>query len=150
MSTAPHNPSPHYQKLRTATGRYISILLPALIALLPMAVVADLNEGQYNQALEAYNVEDYETALTIWRNLADQGNSDSQYALGVAYFKGEGVARDLGKALDWFQLAANAGNAQAMFNLGAAHWEGSGARQSYSEAVEWWKKAAGMAQQRQR
>ncbi len=96
----------------------------------------------YNQALDAYNKQDYETALSIWRQLATEGNADAKYALGVAYFKGQGVARDLGQSMNWFEQAAKSGNVQAMFNLGAAYWEGNGIRQSYAEAVEWWEKSA--------
>ena len=103
---------------------------------------ADAESTSYNRALEAYNNQDYETALPIWRELAQGGNADAEYALGVTYFKGEGVPRDLSESMKWFERAAKSGNVNAMFNLGAAYWEGNGTRQSYAEAVEWWEKSA--------
>ena len=122
----------------------IVVLTTAFLLLVSGNVIAE--SSTYNQALDAYNNEDYETALPIWRRLAAEGNADAQYALGVAYFKGEGVSRDLNDSMKWFEQAANSGNVQAMFNLGAAYWEGNGTRQSYAEAVQWWEKSAAAGQ----
>ena len=102
----------------------IVVLTTAFLLLVSGNVIAESNT--YNQALDAYNNEDYKTALPIWRRLAAEGSADAQYALGVAYFKGEGVSRDLNDSMKWFEQAANSGNVQAMFNLGAAYWEGNG------------------------
>jgi hypothetical protein len=111
-----------------------------LLLLFSGSVKADSNA--YNQALEAYNNKNYDAALPVWHELAAEGSAAAQYALGVAYYKGEGVSRDLTASMKWFERAAKADNVQAMFNLGAAYWEGNGTRQSYAEAVEWWKKSA--------
>ena len=142
MSTVYHSQITRNRVLRRAAERFVLMLVSILFLLLPIKLIADSNDDTYTQALTAYNTKNYELALSIWRTLAKDGYADAQYALGVAYFKGEGVTRDLGESLHWFELAANAGNPQAMFNLGAAYWEGNGTRQSYSEAVDWWKKAA--------
>ena len=121
-------------------------LLLALILIIFVPTLSRTDSTEYDHALNSYNTKDYETAFSIWKRLANDDHADAQYALGVAYFKGEGVSRDLSKAMNWFELAANSGNAEAMFNLGAAHWEGNGTRQSYADAVEWWKKSALMDQ----
>jgi len=86
----------------------IVVLITAFLLLVSGNVIAESNT--YNQALDAYNNEDYETALPIWRKLATEGNADAQYALGVAYFKGEGVTRDLNDSMKWFEQAAKSGN----------------------------------------
>lgn len=141
---------PRSQQLHVAptgiipTVARILFLTAALLLLLAGNSIAE--SDSYNQALDAYNNKDYDTALSIWRKIAAEGNGDAQYALGVAYFKGEGVSRDLNDSMKWFEQAASSGNVQAMFNLGAAYWEGNGTRQSYSEAVEWWKKSAAAGQ----
>nr|ADI22165.1 FOG: TPR repeat, SEL1 subfamily [uncultured gamma proteobacterium HF0200_24F15] len=119
----------------------LTIFLPLFFAGYALA-----DFGGYNEALDAYNNKNYETALPIWRRLAAEGDANAQYALGVAYFKGEGVSRDITESMKWFEQAAESGNVQAMFNLGAAHWEGNGTRQSYAEAVEWWEKSAAAGQ----
>jgi hypothetical protein len=141
-------PNPQY--LRIAPTGIVSaltrtiVLTAVFLLLLSGSLIAESNT--YNQALDAYNKKDYEIALPIWRTLAAEGNADAQYALGVAYFKGEGVSRDLNDSMEWFEQAANSGNVQAMFNLGAAYWEGNGTRQSYAQAVEWWEKSAAAGQ----
>jgi hypothetical protein len=122
----------------------IIVLTATFLLLLSGNLIAESNP--YNEALEAYNNKDYDTALSIWRNLADEGSADAQYALGDAYFKGQGVSRDLNESMKWFERAAKSGNARAMFNIGAAYWEGNGTRQSYAEAVEWWEKSAATGQ----
>lgn len=133
----------HFHIAHTGTITVLSrivALTASFLLLVSGNVIAESNT--YNQALSAYNNKDYETALPIWRKMATEGNGDAQYALGVAYFKGEGVTRNLSDSMKWFEQAANSGNVQAMFNLGAAYWEGNGTRQSYAEAVEWWEKSA--------
>ena len=100
----------------------------------------------YRRAHDAYDNKDYETALPIWQELAAEGNASAQLALGILYFKGEGVSQDLNEAIRWFERAAISGNVQAMFNLGIAYWEGNGIPQSYTEAIEWWKKSAAAGQ----
>ena len=107
---------------------------------------ANTKDQQYNDSVVAYNSGNYEEAIVIWRNLADDNYHNAQYSLGVAYFNGEGVAQDLKKAIDWFELAAIGGNVQAMFNMGSAYYQGNGTNQDYTKAVEWWQKAAALEQ----
>ena len=64
--------------------------------------------ANYNQGLTAYNNGDYATALLEWKPLAEQGNADAQYNLGVMYYKGQGVIQDNVYAHMWFNIAASA------------------------------------------
>lgn len=50
--------------------------------------------------------------------LANQGNADDQYLLGLTYFEGEDVRQDYDEAFKWFTKAANQGNADAQNRLG--------------------------------
>lgn len=142
MSLTQHLNAAPTEKIVVATR----ILVLIAVLLFGFAGNAMAESHAYNQALDAYNNKDYETALPIWRKLAAEGDANAQYALGVAYFKGQGISRDLSESMKWFERAANSGNVQAMFNLGAAYWEGNGTRQSYAEAVEWWEKSAAAGQ----
>ena len=54
---------------------------------------------------------DYATALQEWRPLAEQGNADAQYNLGVMYDNGQGVPQDYAEAVKWYRLAAEQGYA---------------------------------------
>ena len=44
---------------------------------------------------------DKRKAVDWWTKAAEQGHMDSQYNLGVAYAYGEGIERDMEKAIHW-------------------------------------------------
>ncbi len=72
-----------------------------------------------------------------------QGNSEAQYATGLAYQYGKGVPKDLEKAREYYEKAAKQGHDQAKNNLGRLlenGWEGVEPNQT--RAVELYKDAA--------
>lgn len=85
---------------------------------------------------------DFSTAIGLWRPLAEAGNADAQYALGIMYINGKGVAEDDAEAIEWFRLAAEQGFADAQFNLGIAYLSGRGVSRDDEEAVRWFRPAA--------
>jgi len=61
------------------------------------------------------------TALDLWHDAAQQGHAEAIFSIGLCYFLGGGVAKDIGQAMHlWRQSAAN-GSAEAMFMLGIAY-----------------------------
>jgi len=65
-------------------------------------------------AVEAYEQQDYATALKKWQTLAEAGDAAAQNNLGILYDNGQGVAQDYGKARAWFEkAAAQKGNKEA-------------------------------------
>ena len=116
---------------------------PAFLFLAILLVVSGpASANEWEMAADAYRNKDYTAALSIWQRLAEEGNGDAQYAVGVIHYKGLGVRKDIESALEWFQKAADHGHPEAMFNLGVAAWEGKGLPKSYATAVKWWKEAA--------
>ena len=57
---------------------------------------------------------------------AERGEAKAQLSLGTIYYNGEGVTKDVAKAVDWYQKAAEQGNADAQSNLGSMYDEGEG------------------------
>ena len=49
--------------------------------------------------------------------LAEKGNAEAQFYLGMMYSKGYGVTQDLAKAIKWLQLCADKGNTAAQEEL---------------------------------
>lgn len=96
----------------------------------------------WDEGWAAYEQGDYEMALQEWRPLAEQGDADAQYNLGVMYQYGRGVAEDPAEAATWYRKAAEQGDAGAQYNLGVMYVEGQGVAQDYDEAVAWYRKAA--------
>ena len=121
-----------------------SILVTALacLGILVASHAVRAQSDTYREAFTAYQVQDFETAGTIWQSLAEQGDHNAQYALGVMELRGEVDNASKEKAFRWFQLAANQGHSTAMFNVGVAYWEGSGVSMDRSAALEWWEKSA--------
>lgn len=74
--------------------------------------------------------------------LAEQGNPDAQFNLGVMYDEGYGVEKDQFKAVEWYTKAANQGYAKAQSNLGFMYAQGKGTPLDYKKATEWFTKAA--------
>lgn len=68
---------------------------------------------------------------------------DAQLALGSRYARGEGVPKDLTKAMEWYTKAAEQGNAKAQWNVAAMHAQGQGGvdRDARTAAL-WHQKAA--------
>tara|TARA_R110000824_G_C14840086_1_gene638880 strand:- start:7 stop:609 length:603 start_codon:yes stop_codon:yes gene_type:complete len=104
--------------------------------------VSSVIAQNFQKGLEAYEAGDYQTALTEWRPLAEQGNSDSQTNLGLMYYKGIGVPQDYAEAVKWYRLAAEQGVAVAQKNLGYLYDRGIGVPQDYAEALRWYRLAA--------
>ncbi len=83
-------------------------------------------------------------SLEDLRKLADQGDPDAQWQMGVRYHDGEGVPQDDTQAVRWFQRAAEQGNVAAQGALGAYYWRGRGVPADLSKAYFW--SAIAMAQ----
>jgi hypothetical protein len=76
------------------------------------------------------------------RLLAEQGDAEAQYELGVMYDIGEGVAQDHAEAVKWYRKAANYGDADAHYALGVMYSEGWGVTQDDTVAMIWYRSAA--------
>ena len=74
--------------------------------------------ADYQKGFDAYQNGDYATALREWKPLAEQGDANAQYNLGLMYDKGLGVPQDEKTALKWLTLAKRQGVAYSQENLG--------------------------------
>ncbi len=81
-------------------------LIAALYAGFTLGLTAPAWAG-FDEGVAAAKRGDYATALREWRPLAEQGNGDAQYNLGIMYKNGQGVTQDFVQAHMWFNLAAS-------------------------------------------
>ena len=98
--------------------------------------------GGYDEGFTAYEAGDYLTALQEWKPLAEHGDVDAQYNLGVIYMNGHGTPMDHKEAVKWFRKAVEQDHAGAQHNLGLMYEYGRGVTEDYKEAVKWYRKAA--------
>ena len=89
-----------------------------------------------------YTRGEYEAALNIWLPLAEQGDVDAQYYLGLMYNVGEGVAADNAEAVRWYRRAAEQGDPYAQDSLGTMYDFGEGVPVDDVEAVRWYRLSA--------
>lgn len=80
--------------------------------------------------------------IAALQQLADRGNADAQFELGIRFLGGEGIGKDDKKAAEWLQKAADQHNLAAMNALGTLHEEGIGFAKDEKKAFEWYEKAA--------
>ena len=122
-------------KLRKGNAAFLTALL--IVCPVVQALAADFQTG-----LEAYERGDLAAALREWRPLAEQGDAEAQYMLGLMYNDGMGVPKDDAEAANWYRKAAEQGDAGAQYNLGMMYAHGEGVSKDPVEATLWLRKAA--------
>ncbi|MSP84039.1 MAG: hypothetical protein EXQ94_14310 [Alphaproteobacteria bacterium] len=115
--------------------RWSLAALAVMLAAVP--VLADFETGR-----RAYRAGDYAVALQEWTPLAEAGEPDAAFGLGLIYDRGHGVARDPATAALWYRQAADAGHAGAAYNLGNLYRLGEGVAQDAVLSAAWWTRAA--------
>jgi uncharacterized protein len=73
---------------------------------------------------------------------AEKGDAKAQYELANIYAKGEGVEKDLKKAVYWYEKAAEQGHSYAQYNLGLMYYKGLGVEKDFNTTRYWYEKAA--------
>jgi TPR repeat protein len=121
--------------------RSVSLRFPIALGLL-LVCLAVPAWADYQAGMDAYNRGDYATALREWRPLAEQGDANAQYNLGVMYDFEKGVPQDFATARQWYEQAAAQGHAGAQNNLGGLYEFGHGVTQDYVRAYMWYNVAA--------
>ncbi|TKS62645.1 MAG: hypothetical protein EWM73_02274 [Nitrospira sp.] len=121
--------------------RLIALRFPvALVLSVVCLAVPAWADGQ--AGVDAYTRGDYATALREWRPLAEQGDANAQYNLGVMYDFAKGVPQDFTTARRWYEQAAAQGHAGAQNNLGGLYEFGHGVTQNSVRAYMWYHVAA--------
>ncbi|MDX1569980.1 MAG: hypothetical protein R3200_05795 [Xanthomonadales bacterium] len=85
------------------------LLVTCLALLLCSATWADFDSG-----MSAYRLGDYQRAFKEFREAAIAGDPTAQFNVGVMYYRGEHVERDLVKAYGWIELATNRPGTEAL------------------------------------
>src|SRR2546425_2396105 len=106
------------------------------------------------------------TCQHVWKKFRDEHNQDSNVRmcvcleqhgpvvfdqnepidqdsnLGVCYYNGWGVTKNLQEALSWYRKSAEQGHARAQRNLGVCYAIGAGVGKDTVKAAKWYQKAA--------
>ncbi len=107
------------------------------VLVLALALSAPVLAADYQAGFDAYYRGDYAAAWAEWQPLAEQGNANAQYHLGVMHQNGEGVSQKYALAVLRYFQAAEQGFALAQRNLGIMYARGDGVPQNYVFAHMW-------------
>ncbi|MGH6938301.1 tetratricopeptide repeat protein [Hypericibacter sp.] len=124
---------------RIPVGLMAALLLACLLAVGP--ATADSREDQLGEAWAAYDAGDDATARALFESLANEGDAEANYGLGLMDSAGRGAPRDEAAAAEHFSTAANAGIAGAQDALGYAYDFGLGLPLNHDLAEYWYQRA---------
>ena len=96
------------------------------------AAAAPIDDG-----LAAFQSEQYAVALEILLPLAEAGNLEASYTVGMIYDFGRGVNQDDMVAGIWYRLPAENGMAEAQLAMAVLFDSGEGILQNVVEAYAW-------------
>jgi len=91
-----------------------------LAGILPIAQAGDDMRVSFDAA-ESGN---FERAVSIWRTLAENGDAQAQFNLGLMYHSGLGMRQSEEEAVRWYHKAAEGGYPPARVYLAAGYEEG--------------------------
>ena len=120
--------------MRRSAARVILIISLLITGLAVAETIED--------AVKAKDLGDYKTAYRLFKPMAEQGNADAQFELGLMHFNGHGVPQDWEESAKWHRKAADQGHAPGQFALGQMYEAGHGVPQDWDKAVKWQSKAA--------
>jgi len=90
---------------------------------------------QYQDGYAAYQKDDFATALSKWRPLAEQGSSAAQLFVGFMHANGQGLPKDDAAAAKWYGEAAERDNVVAQVRLAIMYRDGRGVAVDRAKAL---------------
>lgn len=125
-----------------------AVVAVALVTLSPVSAWPQQG-GTAAAGRQAFLRGDYATARRILEPLADSGDADAQYWIGVMYAHGKGFPTVCRQAIRWYEKAARQGNVEAAFSAGFMLYHGWGTEEDEcvlpgnpERAAPWLKQAA--------
>ena len=90
-----------------------------------------------DKAMEALKAENYLLAKEIWTQESDAGNPRAQAALGLLYYKGLGVEKNLEESFRWFLESAKNDLLKGQVAVANMYFKGLGVSRDFVSAYIW-------------
>jgi len=87
----------------------LNFKLTTLILFLMVGSISYVYADDFEDAMDAVNRRDYETAYKMITPLAEKGQAAAQLVLGMMYFKGTGVEKNIIEADKWLFISEKLG-----------------------------------------
>jgi TPR repeat protein len=88
------------------------------ITLLLFLIINMLNAMTFEEVYTIKKVEGTIKALSEYKKLASKNDPKAMHELGLIYLKGDGIAKNLNEAYNYFQKASDLGNLESTYLLG--------------------------------
>ncbi|SKA38225.1 Sel1 repeat-containing protein [Enhydrobacter aerosaccus] len=111
--------------------RLLALIVAGLALVVATAVAGARVEAQQPRSA----AEDYTATVARLKSLAEKGEADAQYELGVLYFRGQGLPRDVDESARLYRLAADQGQVRAQVALAQFYQHGIGVPRDDAEAA---------------
>lgn len=99
-----------------------------------------LAECWYQEALK--NTTNETLRISLFTKASNMGNGEAQNTLGLRYYSGNGVEKNLTKAHELFKMSADQNNPYGLYLLGCRYQEGDTVKKNEDLAQQLWMKAA--------
>ncbi len=101
-----------------------------------------LASADSKEAWRAYLSKDYGRAIELANPIAESGDKDAQYLMGLVNKHGRGIARNDEAAVRWFTLSAERGHPDALNDLATCFSRGEGVQKDEAKAFDYFRMAA--------
>jgi len=108
-----------------------NLILLVILSTISLSTLAD------DKGFTHFKKGEYSKALKIWTEEADNGEVNAIYNIGLLYFFGNGVNKDLSIAYNYCKKAALKGLARAQNNLAYIYLSGIGTNKDYVNSYAW-------------
>jgi uncharacterized protein len=117
-------------------GTYMRAFLVPTLCAIALAASAGVEED-FERAVRAHRQGDFQTSVAVWTALAEKGQVDAQYNLGLIHHHADGVPLDYAVAMKWYRMAAQEGDKHAQFQIGGMYQRGEGVAADAEQAQRW-------------
>ncbi|KXS16575.1 HCP-like protein [Gonapodya prolifera JEL478] len=96
----------------------------------------------FEEAQKQHAAGNLEAAAASYRVAAEMGHAEAQFCLGLCFWNGAGLVKDIREAVRWFEEAAKSGSKNAQTKLGDCYRFGEGRPKVLLQAAEMYYDAA--------
>jgi TPR repeat protein len=113
-------------------------LIAGLVLTFAVSATASADSQRLEHGFDAARGGEYDRAASVFQPLAQGGNAQAQFNLGLMYHSGLGVKRDEAQAVRLYHEAANNGYLPAQEYVAAGYLEGWFGMPKNSEKARYW------------
>lgn len=117
----------------------VAALVMTLAGALPAAQAAE----DMARSFDAVDRGNFDRAVAIWKGLAEKGDPQAQFNLGLMYHSGLGLAQSESEAVKWYQKAAEGGYSSARVYMVVGYEEGWFGLPRDDDKAEYWRGTLG-------